>query len=96
MLGIAATSFLGYILGLGEAPRAVVALPFKGEFSLGAIALKLNILGMLKLSLLPMLEPSDPAEAREMVLRAFELRSMSTPITTALASAPIRSSSDAK
>jgi len=55
LLGIAATAFLGYILGLGEAPRAVVALPFAGEFSLGAIALKLDILGMLKLSMLPIL-----------------------------------------
>jgi AGZA family xanthine/uracil permease-like MFS transporter len=55
LLGIAATAFLGYVLGLGEAPRAVVALPFVGELSLGAIALKLNILGMLKLSLLPIL-----------------------------------------
>jgi len=55
LLGIAATAFLGHILGLGEAPRAVVALPFSGEFSLGAIALKLDILGMLKLSMLPIL-----------------------------------------
>jgi AGZA family xanthine/uracil permease-like MFS transporter len=55
LLGIAVTAFLGYVLGLGEAPRAVVALPFVGEFSLGAIALKLDILGMLKLSLLPIL-----------------------------------------
>jgi AGZA family xanthine/uracil permease-like MFS transporter len=55
LLGIAATAFLGHVLGLGEAPRAVVALPFVGEFSLGAIALKLDILGMLKLSMLPIL-----------------------------------------
>jgi AGZA family xanthine/uracil permease-like MFS transporter len=55
LLGIAATAFLGYVLGLGEAPRGVVALPFIGEFSLAAIALKLDILGMLKLSMLPIL-----------------------------------------
>jgi AGZA family xanthine/uracil permease-like MFS transporter len=55
LLGIAATAFVGYLLGFGEAPRAVVALPFAGEFSLGAIALKLDILGMLKLSMLPIL-----------------------------------------
>jgi len=55
LLGIAATAILGYLLGLGEAPRAVVALPFAGELSLGAIALKLDILGMLKLSMLPIL-----------------------------------------
>jgi len=55
LLGIAATAIVGYLLGLGEAPRAVAALPFAGELSLGAIALKLDILGMLKLSMLPIL-----------------------------------------
>jgi len=55
LLGIAATAVLGFLAGLGEAPRAVLALPFVGEFSLGAIALKLDILGMLKLSVLPIL-----------------------------------------
>jgi AGZA family xanthine/uracil permease-like MFS transporter len=55
LLGIAATAVLGFLAGLGEAPRAVLAMPFVGEFSLGAIALKLDILGMLKLSLLPIL-----------------------------------------
>jgi AGZA family xanthine/uracil permease-like MFS transporter len=55
LLGVAASAILGYVLGLGEAPRAVVALPFTGEFSLGAIALKLDIPGMLKLSMLPIL-----------------------------------------
>jgi len=55
LVGIAATAVLGYVTGLGEAPHAVAALPFVGEFSLGAIALKLDILGMLKLSMLPIL-----------------------------------------
>ncbi len=55
LLGIAATAVLGFLAGVGEAPRAVLALPFVGEFSLGAIALKLDILGMLKLSVLPIL-----------------------------------------
>lgn len=55
LLGIAATAVLGYVTGLGEAPRAVAALPFVGEFSLEAIAFKLDILGMLKLSMLPIL-----------------------------------------
>ena len=55
LLGIAATAVLGYALGLGEAPRGVLALPFAGEFSLSAIALKLDILAMLKLSMLPIL-----------------------------------------
>jgi AGZA family xanthine/uracil permease-like MFS transporter len=55
LLGIAATAVLGYVFGLGEAPRSVVALPFVGEFGLGPIALKLDIAGMLKLSVLPIL-----------------------------------------
>ena len=55
LLGIAATAVVGYALGLGEAPRAVLALPFTGEFSLGVIALKLDVAGMLKLSMLPIL-----------------------------------------
>ncbi|MGA2362285.1 MAG: NCS2 family permease [Candidatus Aminicenantales bacterium] len=55
LLGIAVTAALGYALGLGEAPRAVVALPFRGEFSLAPIALKLDIAGVLRLSFLPIL-----------------------------------------
>ncbi len=55
LLGIAATAVLGYFFGMGEAPRSALALPFAGRFGLGAIALKLDILGMLKLSVLPIL-----------------------------------------
>jgi AGZA family xanthine/uracil permease-like MFS transporter len=55
LLGIAVTAVLGYALGLGEAPRAVAALPFSGEFSLAPIALKLDIAGVLRLSFLPIL-----------------------------------------
>jgi AGZA family xanthine/uracil permease-like MFS transporter len=55
LLGIAVTAALGYALGLGEAPGAVAALPFRGEFSLAPIALKLDIAGVLRLSFLPIL-----------------------------------------
>jgi AGZA family xanthine/uracil permease-like MFS transporter len=55
LLGIAVTAALGYALGLGEAPRAVAALPFTGDFSLVPIALKLDIAGVLRLSFLPIL-----------------------------------------
>jgi len=55
LLGIAVTAGLGYVLGLGEAPRALAALPFHGEFSLAPIALKLDIAGVLRLSFLPIL-----------------------------------------
>jgi AGZA family xanthine/uracil permease-like MFS transporter len=55
MLGIAATAVLGYLTGYGEAPRAAMALPFVGEYNLSAIAFKMDIMGMLKLSMLPIL-----------------------------------------
>ncbi len=55
LIGIAVTAALGYALGLGEAPRAVAALPFTGAYSLAPIALKLDIAGVLKLSFLPVL-----------------------------------------
>jgi adenine/guanine/hypoxanthine permease len=55
LLGIAATAVLGYAFGLGERPSAVAALPFVGKYSLGAIAFKLDIAGILKLSFLPIL-----------------------------------------
>ncbi len=55
LIGIAVTAALGYALGLGEAPRAVAALPFTGDYSLAPIALKLDIAGVLKLSFLPVL-----------------------------------------
>jgi AGZA family xanthine/uracil permease-like MFS transporter len=55
LLGITATAVLGYFFHVGQAPRAIVAMPFVGDYNLGAIALKLNIAGVLKLSFLPIL-----------------------------------------
>ncbi len=55
ILGIAATATLGYALGMGPSPRAVVALPFVGSYSLGAIAFKLDLAGIFRLSFLPVL-----------------------------------------
>jgi AGZA family xanthine/uracil permease-like MFS transporter len=55
LLGIVATAALGYALGLGQAPQALVALPFTGEYDLSVIALKLDIASVLKLSFLPIL-----------------------------------------
>jgi len=55
LIGIAATAALGYALGLGEAPRAIAALPFTGPYSLAPIALKLDVAGVLRLSFLPVL-----------------------------------------
>lgn len=55
LLGIAATAGLGYVVGLGQSPQALMALPFAGKYSLAPIAFKLDILGVLRLSFLPIL-----------------------------------------
>lgn len=55
ILGIAATAILGYLTGHGEAPKAVMAMPFVGDYNLSAIAFKMDIVGMLKISMLPIL-----------------------------------------
>ncbi|MBM3284853.1 MAG: NCS2 family permease, partial [Candidatus Aminicenantes bacterium] len=55
LLGIVATAVLGYLVGLGKSPQAVAALPFVGKYSLSAIAFKLDIAGVLRLSFLPIL-----------------------------------------
>jgi AGZA family xanthine/uracil permease-like MFS transporter len=55
LLGIAATAVAGYALGLGKVPKGVVALPFRGEYDLSAIAFQLDIRGVLQLSFLPIL-----------------------------------------
>jgi AGZA family xanthine/uracil permease-like MFS transporter len=55
LLGMAATAAAGYALGVGEAPRAVFAVPFTGEYDLSAVAFKLDVAGVLSLSFLPVL-----------------------------------------
>jgi adenine/guanine/hypoxanthine permease len=55
LLGIAATAALALILGLGEAPRAIAALPFSGELSLAPLFLALDVRGVLKLAFFPAL-----------------------------------------
>jgi len=51
LIGIVATAIAGILLGMGHAPRAVMALPP----SVAPIALHLDILGVLRLSFLPIL-----------------------------------------
>src|SRR6266446_3676442 len=51
LVGIVATAILGILLGLGHAPRGVIAMPY----SLAPIALHLDIAGVLRLSFLPIL-----------------------------------------
>jgi AGZA family xanthine/uracil permease-like MFS transporter len=55
LLGIAATAAVGALAGHGEAPRALVALPFTGELSLAPLFLKLDVAGVLRLAFLPAL-----------------------------------------
>lgn len=55
LLGIAATALAGVALGFGHAPKAVMALPFAGEYDLSRIAFKLDVTSVLKLSFLPVL-----------------------------------------
>jgi AGZA family xanthine/uracil permease-like MFS transporter len=55
LLGIVLTGAAGYLLGLGQRPERVVALPFTGEYSLGPIAGHLDVRGCLQLSFLPIL-----------------------------------------
>lgn len=55
LIGIAATAVVGGLLGYGSAPKAIVALPFVGDYSLAPIALQLDVAGVLKLSFIPIL-----------------------------------------
>jgi len=55
LIGIVVTAIAGYALGVATAPQAVVAMPFTGEYSLAPIAFQLDIVGVLKLSFLPIL-----------------------------------------
>jgi AGZA family xanthine/uracil permease-like MFS transporter len=55
LIGIAVTAVAGCAFGFGHAPRGVVAMPFVGDYDLSAIAFKLDIPGVLRLSFLPIL-----------------------------------------
>jgi AGZA family xanthine/uracil permease-like MFS transporter len=55
LLGIVATAAAGYVVGVGEVPTGIVALPFTGDFDLRPVAFQLDIVGVLRLSFLPVL-----------------------------------------
>jgi AGZA family xanthine/uracil permease-like MFS transporter len=55
LIGMVMIAIAGYLLGVGKAPTAVVAMPFTGEYDLSAIAFQLDIVGALQLSFLPIL-----------------------------------------
>ncbi len=54
-LGIVVTAAIGVLCGLGQAPTAVVATPFAGDYDLSPIFLKLDVVGVLQLAMLPVL-----------------------------------------
>jgi len=55
LIGIVITAIAGILLGFGHAPRALFAMPFRGDYSLAPIALQLDVRGVLRLSFLPIL-----------------------------------------
>ncbi len=55
LIGIAGTAIAGLGLGLGTLPHAVLAIPFRGEYSLAPVALQLDLVGVLRPHLLPVL-----------------------------------------
>jgi AGZA family xanthine/uracil permease-like MFS transporter len=55
LIGIAVMALVGGLFGYGQAPKAMVALPFQGEYSLAPIAFQLDIAGVLRLAFLPVL-----------------------------------------
>jgi len=55
LVGMVVTAAAGCALGFGHAPRGIVAMPFTGDYDLRAIAFKLDIAGVLRLSFLPIL-----------------------------------------
>jgi AGZA family xanthine/uracil permease-like MFS transporter len=55
LIGIATTALIGVMTGHGQAPQAIVAMPFSPPYDLGPLLFKLDILGVLKLSFLPIL-----------------------------------------
>lgn len=55
LIGIVLTSVIGVVLGYGEAPTGVFAMPFTGEYTLEPIFLKLDVVSALQVSFLPIL-----------------------------------------
>ncbi len=55
LIGMAITAVVGFLAGQGTAPHGAMALPFTGNYNLRAIAFKLDIAGVLRLSFLPVL-----------------------------------------
>jgi AGZA family xanthine/uracil permease-like MFS transporter len=55
LVGMVGAAVVGQLAGIGEAPRAIAAWPFAGDGDLSAIALQLDVAGVLRLAFLPIL-----------------------------------------
>ena len=55
LIGIAVTAIAGAMFGVGNMPKAIVAMPFTGAYDLSPIAFQLDIVSVLRLSFLPIL-----------------------------------------
>lgn len=55
LIGIAVTAAVGLLLGAGRLPQSIATLPLTGDYSLKPIALQLDVGGVLKPALLPVL-----------------------------------------
>ncbi|MEW5982272.1 MAG: NCS2 family permease [Acidobacteriota bacterium] len=55
LLGIAVTAVAGYAMGFTQAPAALMAVPFSGDYSLAPLAFELDVPGVLRISFLPVL-----------------------------------------
>lgn len=55
LIGIVITATIGLCLGYADAPKAIFAMPFEGAYTLDRIAFKMDLLGVLKVSYIPIL-----------------------------------------
>ena len=55
LIGIAVTGLAGWLLGHAEAPKAVAAMPFTGDYSLAPVALQLDLTNIWQISLAPVI-----------------------------------------
>lgn len=55
LLGIVITAITGSLLGVGKLPDRIFAMPFTGAYDLGAIALELDVVSILRIAFLPIL-----------------------------------------
>lgn len=55
VIGIAVTAIAGALFGVGNAPKAIAALPFTGAYDLAPIAFQLDVVSILRVSFLPIL-----------------------------------------